>query len=238
MPQDMNILCCYSCQMYQVHIVKKARKWHCKLCNAKQSIRKIYFQGSGKDCRLHVQHLNSLKANDTSVFLYSKQEDSSDNYNATSTTQESDIDNPVKNKLAKYSHSPKKENLSDVEDLSSHNIHEVEDITNEKSVCNMINNDAEDLSSDNIHEVEDIMTNEKSLRNATNNDSCNFENIADDYTLKNEDIIDKEKLCSTNLDYSGIEDKCNLQDNDKSNKDYNVASIFETYSNLDEPLDI
>ncbi|KAF7408666.1 hypothetical protein HZH66_003203 [Vespula vulgaris] len=57
----MNILCCYSCQMFQVHIVKKAKKWQCKVCNEKQSIRRVYFQGSGKDCRLHVQELNSQK---------------------------------------------------------------------------------------------------------------------------------------------------------------------------------
>ncbi|XP_047344476.1 MRN complex-interacting protein [Vespa velutina] len=61
MSQEMNILCCYSCQMFQVHIVKKAKKWQCKVCNEKQSIRRVYFQGSGKDCRLHVQELNSQK---------------------------------------------------------------------------------------------------------------------------------------------------------------------------------
>ncbi|KAL2717604.1 MRN complex-interacting protein isoform X1 [Vespula squamosa] len=61
MSQEMNILCCYSCEMFQVHIVKKAKKWQCKVCNEKQSIRRVYFQGSGKDCRLHVQELNSQK---------------------------------------------------------------------------------------------------------------------------------------------------------------------------------
>jgi len=36
-----------------------------------------------------------------------------------------------------------------------------------------------------------------------------------------------------------IEDKCNLQDSSKSNKNHNdVANIFETYSELDDPIDI
>ncbi|XP_043258949.1 MRN complex-interacting protein [Colletes gigas] len=61
MSQEMNILCCFSCKMYQVHIVKKAKKWQCKICNVKQSFSRVYFQGSGKDCRIHVQKLNATK---------------------------------------------------------------------------------------------------------------------------------------------------------------------------------
>ncbi|XP_054015258.1 uncharacterized protein LOC128896095 [Hylaeus anthracinus] len=61
MPQEMNILCCYSCKMYQVHIVKKAKKWQCKICNVKQILKRVYFQGSGKDCRIQVQKLNAMK---------------------------------------------------------------------------------------------------------------------------------------------------------------------------------
>ncbi|XP_039308268.1 MRN complex-interacting protein [Solenopsis invicta] len=208
MPQDMNILCCYSCKMYQVHIVKKARKWQCKLCNAKQSIRKVYFQGSGKDCRLHVQHLNSLKTNDTSFFLHSEQEDS--NNSATSIAQESDINTLVESKQAKYLDSPEKKNSFDAEDLSSDNIHEIEDMTNEKSVCN-----------------------------AVNNEFCNFGNSVDYF--ESENIVDNtEKLCATNFNYNlSNENKCNLQDNDKLSKNRDiVANIFETYSELDDPLDI
>ncbi|XP_078038382.1 MRN complex-interacting protein [Augochlora pura] len=61
MSQQMNILCCCSCSMYQVHIVKKAKKWQCKICNTKQTFRQIFFQGSGKDCRIQVQKLNAMK---------------------------------------------------------------------------------------------------------------------------------------------------------------------------------
>jgi len=40
--------------------VKKAKKWSCKVCGEKQSYLKVYGQGSGKDCRIHVQKLNAL----------------------------------------------------------------------------------------------------------------------------------------------------------------------------------
>ncbi|KAG5326190.1 MRNIP protein, partial [Acromyrmex heyeri] len=205
MPQDMNVLRCYSCKMYQVHIVKKARKWQCKLCNAKQSIQKVYFQGSGKDCRLHVQHLNYLKTNDISFSLY--QENSNDDCNTTNTVQELDIDKSVESEWTKYLDSPKEECLSN----------------------------AQNSSSDSIHEIKDMITNEKC--NAMNNDLCDSEDIVDDFVSKN--IADKtEKICSTSSNCR-IEDKCNLQNRGKSNKDHNdIANIFETYSELDDPIDI
>ncbi|XP_020282430.1 MRN complex-interacting protein isoform X4 [Pseudomyrmex gracilis] len=76
MPQELNVLCCYSCKMFQVHIVKKARKWQCKVCNAKQSIQQVYFQGSGQQCRLSVQKLNAAKANFSLFSTTSNQNDS------------------------------------------------------------------------------------------------------------------------------------------------------------------
>ncbi|XP_011873163.1 PREDICTED: UPF0544 protein C5orf45 homolog [Vollenhovia emeryi] len=221
MPQEMNVLCCYSCKMYQVHIVKKARKWQCKLCNAKQSVKQIYFQGSGKDCRLHVQHLNYLKTTDTSFFLPPEQENS---YNdATSAAEELDIDQPIENKQAKDLDSPKKESSS---------------------------SDTEDSSFNDIHEVEDTITNEKSLSNAVNNDSCTFQDTLDDCCDSDNDACDldnfgskdianeTENLYSTGVNYNpSIEDKCTLQDSDKSSKDHNDAiNIFETYDELDDPL--
>ncbi|KAG9346589.1 hypothetical protein JZ751_006900 [Albula glossodonta] len=60
MVQEFNVLRCFSCQTFQVHQVKKAKKWNCKMCGEKQSFIKVYGQGSGVDCRGHVQKLNSL----------------------------------------------------------------------------------------------------------------------------------------------------------------------------------
>ncbi|XP_048459547.1 MRN complex-interacting protein [Rhincodon typus] len=46
---------------YCLYKVKKSKKWNCKLCEAKQSVLKVYGQGSGADCRRHVQKLNMLQ---------------------------------------------------------------------------------------------------------------------------------------------------------------------------------
>lgn len=92
--------------------------------------------------------------------------------------------------------------------------------------------DVEDSPSDNIREVEDVI-NKKSLCNATNNDSCNLEN-----NFESEDIANKRETPSSIIfNYnSSIEDKCNLQDTEKSSRDNNAANMFETYSELDDPL--
>ncbi|XP_072923177.1 MRN complex-interacting protein isoform X1 [Hemitrygon akajei] len=61
MAQRFQALRCCSCQTYQVQQVKKSKKWNCKLCGEKQSVLKVYGQGSGSDCRKHVQKLNLLR---------------------------------------------------------------------------------------------------------------------------------------------------------------------------------
>lgn len=154
--------------------------------------------------------MNYSKANDTSFSLiHSEQEDSNDNCNATNITEELDIDKPIKNKWAKYLDSPKKENPSDEEDPSF-------------DIC----------------KVEDMITNEKSLDDAINKDSYNSKNTLDDYNFGSEDITSETKnLCSPHFNYnSNIEEKCNLQDSDETSKNHNAANIFETYSELDDPL--
>ncbi|XP_067014344.2 uncharacterized protein [Anabrus simplex] len=61
MSQQLQVLQCYSCQTFQTQIVKKTNKWDCKICGEKQSVKKVFGQGSGKDCRMHVQRLNALR---------------------------------------------------------------------------------------------------------------------------------------------------------------------------------
>ncbi|XP_072256685.1 MRN complex-interacting protein [Pyxicephalus adspersus] len=61
MVQEFHVLRCFSCHTFQVHQVKKSKKWACKLCGEKQSLIKVYGQGSGADCRHHVQKLNLLQ---------------------------------------------------------------------------------------------------------------------------------------------------------------------------------
>lgn len=153
--------------------------------------------------------MNYLKTNDTSS-LHSEQEDN-DSCKA-NIAQELDIDKSIKSKWEKYLDSPKKES-PDVEDLPFDNICETEDmITKEESICSVVNN------------------------------SFNFENTPDDCNFGSEDVAihnKTENLCSTSFNYnSNIEDKCDFQDNSKSsNRDHNdIANIFETYSELDDPL--
>lgn len=61
MPQLFHVIQCYNCETFQVHQVKKDRKWTCKLCGEKQSLKKVFGQGSGKECRDHVQKLNTKR---------------------------------------------------------------------------------------------------------------------------------------------------------------------------------
>ncbi|KAM6474590.1 MRN complex-interacting protein [Liasis olivaceus] len=61
MAQQFQVLRCCSCNIFQVQQIKKSRKWNCKICNEKQSILRVFGQGSGADCRRHVQKLNLLQ---------------------------------------------------------------------------------------------------------------------------------------------------------------------------------
>ncbi|CAL1276502.1 unnamed protein product [Larinioides sclopetarius] len=58
MPQEFQILRCCDCEKFQVHHVKKAKKWQCKVCGLKQSMKRAFFIGSSRDCRVNVQKLN------------------------------------------------------------------------------------------------------------------------------------------------------------------------------------
>lgn len=70
----------------------------------------IYFHGSGRDCRLHVQQLNARKANNT-FFIPSEQDDATCDATA-NIPQESDSDQAAENRWTKYS-----SETEDVEDL-------------------------------------------------------------------------------------------------------------------------
>jgi hypothetical protein len=59
MPQTFQALRCYQCRTFQVDIIKKLnKKWQCKVCGEKQSVKKVFATGSGADCRSVVQDLN------------------------------------------------------------------------------------------------------------------------------------------------------------------------------------
>ncbi|XP_002030687.2 MRN complex-interacting protein [Drosophila sechellia] len=58
MSQQIRVVQCIQCKMYQVDFVKKANTWQCKICRKKQSLLKEFFRGSAAECRVKVQHLN------------------------------------------------------------------------------------------------------------------------------------------------------------------------------------
>uniref|UniRef100_A0A8C9DKD6 MRN complex-interacting protein N-terminal domain-containing protein n=1 Tax=Prolemur simus TaxID=1328070 RepID=A0A8C9DKD6_PROSS len=60
-PQRARVLRCCSCRLFQAHQVKKSVKWTCKACGEQQSFLRAYGEGSGADCRRHVQKLNLLQ---------------------------------------------------------------------------------------------------------------------------------------------------------------------------------
>ncbi|XP_004387241.1 MRN complex-interacting protein [Trichechus manatus latirostris] len=73
-PQPARVLRCCSCRLFQAHQVKKSLKWTCKACGEKQSFLRDYGEGSGADCRRHVQKLNLLQGQISEMLLRSLEE--------------------------------------------------------------------------------------------------------------------------------------------------------------------
>ncbi|XP_074772064.1 MRN complex-interacting protein isoform X2 [Athene noctua] len=59
-PQFWALRCC-CCRLFQVQQAKRSAKWSCSVCGQRQAVQKVYGQGSGLDCRRHVQKLNLLQ---------------------------------------------------------------------------------------------------------------------------------------------------------------------------------
>ncbi|CAD5119464.1 DgyrCDS8070 [Dimorphilus gyrociliatus] len=76
MPQCFHVVKCYSCWTYQVQIVKKVKKFQCKMCGEKQSVKLVIFEGSAKDCR-HIAQDKNLKKGQLFEELAQKSSESS-----------------------------------------------------------------------------------------------------------------------------------------------------------------
>ncbi|XP_045044206.2 MRN complex-interacting protein isoform X2 [Desmodus rotundus] len=61
-PAQARVLRCCCCRVFQAHQVKKSLKWTCRVRGEQQSFLRAYGEGSGADCRRHVQKLNLLQA--------------------------------------------------------------------------------------------------------------------------------------------------------------------------------
>uniref|UniRef100_A0A8C3VDD0 MRN complex interacting protein n=1 Tax=Catagonus wagneri TaxID=51154 RepID=A0A8C3VDD0_9CETA len=73
-PQRVRVLRCCRCLLFQAHQVKKSLKWTCKACGEKQSFLRAFGEGSGADCRRHVQKLNLLQGQVSELSLRSLEE--------------------------------------------------------------------------------------------------------------------------------------------------------------------
>lgn len=71
---QVRVLRCCCCRLFQTHQVKKSLKWTCKACGEKQSFLRAYGEGSGADCRRHVQKLNLLQGQVSEMSLRSLEE--------------------------------------------------------------------------------------------------------------------------------------------------------------------
>ncbi|XP_032929227.1 MRN complex-interacting protein [Catharus ustulatus] len=61
MAQRFWVLRCCRCRRFQGQQAKRSRRWSCSVCGQQQAVQKVYGQGSGLECRRHVQKLNLLQ---------------------------------------------------------------------------------------------------------------------------------------------------------------------------------
>ncbi|KAM4892706.1 MRN complex-interacting protein [Sylvia borin] len=61
MAQQFWVLRCCCCRRFQGQQAKRSRRWSCSVCGQRQAVQKVYGQGSGLECRRHVQKLNLLQ---------------------------------------------------------------------------------------------------------------------------------------------------------------------------------
>eukprot|EP00117_Sycon_ciliatum_P030040 scpid2278/ scgid23781/ UPF0544 protein C5orf45 homolog len=69
--QSFIVVRCYSCCVFQVQQAKKVNKFACKMCNEKQSVKKVLLRGSGAECRRCVQQLNMKSAGSSDIARHS-----------------------------------------------------------------------------------------------------------------------------------------------------------------------
>ncbi|XP_057890827.1 MRN complex-interacting protein [Melospiza georgiana] len=55
------VLRCCCCRRFQGQQAKRSGRWSCSVCGQRQAVQKVYGQGSGLECRRHVQKLNLLQ---------------------------------------------------------------------------------------------------------------------------------------------------------------------------------
>ncbi|XP_057631531.1 MRN complex-interacting protein [Chionomys nivalis] len=104
--QQSRVLRCCSCHLFQAHQVKKSLKWTCKACGEKQSFVRAYGEGSGADCRRHVQKLNLLQGQVSELPLRSVAKATREEENAgpqqTENGRQQALSEPLESRWLKY----------------------------------------------------------------------------------------------------------------------------------------
>ncbi|XP_012148900.1 uncharacterized protein LOC105663607 [Megachile rotundata] len=220
MPQDMNVLRCCSCKMYQVHMIKQAKKWKCKVCNHKQILKQVFFRGSGKDCRICVQKLNLLKIQENQTNEYFDDDSNVNNYHCANFSNQSNTEK-VENKWAKYLDTP--EDTAGVSSFSCSersNYQEVHEPT-----CLDTNSTIEEYS-----EIEYVNT----------NISCNYQSNFEQEHFHNEEEYD-EQNDNTIEESETFDNKSNIdshtQYNDENiNEAKSAKNIFDDNEDFDDTI--
>lgn len=176
-------------------------------------------QGSGQDCRLYVQQLNSLKETDIFSRIPTQREvDFNENTFANDVSREHDA-RPAVSKWAKYL-VPEGEGLVDAQDLPSRDTRATEDVMPNEGFPS-------DVVADNDFE-DDLL----------NDDNCEIEDITDNCAAKT--------VRSIGCGHDSVSvDECRFRVNGNFNGGLsnvktksNVTNIFETNERLDEPLNL
>ncbi|KAK8832828.1 hypothetical protein WA577_001646, partial [Blastocystis sp. JDR] len=85
------VVCCYECKLFQGQQVNKQKKFTCKVCGAKQSVRHIFAKTDyPKNIRSIVQELNQKRVQMEEVGKDNQPEEESDDYIKPNTNREED----------------------------------------------------------------------------------------------------------------------------------------------------
>ncbi|XP_068004674.1 MRN complex-interacting protein [Melanerpes formicivorus] len=116
------VLRCCSCRRFQVQQAKRSGKWSCCVCGQRQAVQKIYGQGSGQDCRRHVQKLNLLQGEAEEAIAWTSWgvEDSvGDSKNVAAQCEDSSVQQEGRAEVSRWSKYLDKENEDEEEEATT-----------------------------------------------------------------------------------------------------------------------
>ncbi|KAM9288440.1 MRN complex-interacting protein [Morus bassanus] len=104
-PRFWALRCC-CCRRFQVQQAKRSGKWSCSVCGQRQAVQKVYGQGSGLDCRRHVQKLNLLQGEAEEAIVWTSryvEESVNDNKNTAARREDSLVQQEGRAEVSRWS---------------------------------------------------------------------------------------------------------------------------------------